>query len=195
MNEAQFCKQNQLLQERIELLQEDCVAASKTSADLLPMALEELKTAFEALQVAEEELRLQNEELMVTRSRVEFERDRYQELFAFAPDGYLVTDQNGLIQEANQEATRLLGMSSQFLTGKTVMTFFPVDHRREMRTRLGNLASSLVQEWTTVIQPRAGEPFDTSIRAVMTAVGPDGLALIRWRIRAITPQKLVERQL
>ncbi|HBY80229.1 MAG TPA: PAS domain-containing sensor histidine kinase, partial [Cyanobacteria bacterium UBA11148] len=50
----------------------------------------------------EEEVRLQNEELIVARQAIEAERQRYRELFEFAPDGYLVTDIYGLIQEANR---------------------------------------------------------------------------------------------
>ncbi|WP_104900555.1 hypothetical protein [Nostoc sp. 'Peltigera membranacea cyanobiont' N6] len=46
--------------------------------------------AFDELQMAMEELLAASEELEVTRSEAEKERQRYQELFDFAPDGYLV---------------------------------------------------------------------------------------------------------
>ena len=67
-------------------------------------AYEELLTAMEELQVAEEQLLQQNEELVATRYAVEAERQRYQDLFEFAPDGYLVTDPEGTIHEANHAA-------------------------------------------------------------------------------------------
>ncbi len=78
--------------------------------DLLPDALDELQTSLEELQVAEEELRQQNEELASARAEVEVERHRYQDLFEFAPDGYLVTDLLGVIQEANRAAGLLLNI-------------------------------------------------------------------------------------
>jgi len=53
--------------------------------------------ASEDLQVAEEELRVQNEELGQVRDGLDAERRRYQELFEFAPDGFLVTDFGGLL--------------------------------------------------------------------------------------------------
>lgn len=62
----------------------------------LPEVLEELKTA-------EEDLRQQNIYL-------EQERQKYQDLFNFAPDGYLVTDPSGVIKSANQAISHLLGI-------------------------------------------------------------------------------------
>ncbi|PSB31869.1 PAS domain-containing protein [Stenomitos frigidus] len=68
---------------------------------ILSQALQELQAVLEELQASEESLPEQNEALVSTRQAVEAERQRYQELFAFAPDGYLVTDANDRIQEAN----------------------------------------------------------------------------------------------
>ena len=70
---------------------------------------EALGVTMEEMRVAEEELRQQNEELEESRQEVEAERQRYQDLFDFAPDGYLVTDLSGMIREANRAAGELLG--------------------------------------------------------------------------------------
>lgn len=78
----------------------------------------ELQNALEEISVAEEELRIQNEELERLRHLAEQERRRYQDLFDFAPDGYLVTDICGLIQEANQAIANLLGRQRTRLIGK-----------------------------------------------------------------------------
>ncbi len=83
-----------------------------------PAALAEFSTALEELHVASEELRQQNEELLAAREALEVERQRYRDLFEFAPDGYLVTDADGTIQEANQAAALLLGVRQDFLEGK-----------------------------------------------------------------------------
>ncbi|WGV23826.1 hypothetical protein [Halotia branconii] len=64
--------------------------------------------AFEELQIALEKLKIACEELESTRAIVEKERQRYQELFNFfAPDGYLMTNIYGNIQEANRAAAVL----------------------------------------------------------------------------------------
>jgi PAS domain-containing protein len=71
------------------------------------VTLEELQNAVQELRVAEEELRQQQEELIETRQQVEVGRERYAALFHLAPDGYLVTNAAGVIQEANRAAVAL----------------------------------------------------------------------------------------
>ena len=101
-----FSQQVEAVKQRSETLtQRFNQSPVQQKPNLLSQAFEELHTALEELQVAEEELRAQNEELAVAHNLVESERLRYQELFEFAPDGYLVTDINGNIQEANRVAT------------------------------------------------------------------------------------------
>ena len=63
----------------------------------------------------------QAKELAVTREGTEADRRRYQDLFNFAPDGYLTTNGNGIIQEANYTASELLGIPPQELVGKSLL--------------------------------------------------------------------------
>src|SRR5205085_9050626 len=60
------------------------------------------------LESAKAELARQNVELVANRATLEFERQRYEELFNFAPDGYVVTNLRGDIQDLNMAACRLL---------------------------------------------------------------------------------------
>lgn len=55
------------------------------------------------------ELELQLEELRRTQAALEAARDRYLDLYEFAPVGYLTLDDNGLIIESNQTGAALLG--------------------------------------------------------------------------------------
>ncbi|MBD2021364.1 PAS domain-containing protein, partial [Leptolyngbya sp. FACHB-36] len=88
---------------------------SGSQSQLVLECLEELRIALEELHVAEEELRQQNEQLIEAREAAEIERYRYQELFEFAPDGYLVTSLSGTVQEANQAAASLLNIAKKYL--------------------------------------------------------------------------------
>jgi len=65
----------------------------------------------------------QNEEMVASRQRLEDERRRYKELFDFSPDGYLVTDMEGIILEANSAATNLFNISKSMLIGKPLAIF------------------------------------------------------------------------
>src|ERR1044072_362354 len=71
----------------------------------LQETIDELRTTLEEHQVAEENLREQNDLLFQAQAQIEVERQRYQDLFNFAPDGYLVTSKDGIIKEANVAAT------------------------------------------------------------------------------------------
>ena len=61
----------------------------------------DLIALLEELRVADEELRVQNDELAASRDMIELERQKYHDLFNFAPDAYIVTDIKGMIREAN----------------------------------------------------------------------------------------------
>lgn len=67
------------------------------------------------------------------------ERLRYQELFDFAPDGYVITDLQGLIIEANYAAAALFQTPREFLTGKPFPSFIEQSCRHEIYQRLALL--------------------------------------------------------
>lgn len=68
--------------------------------ELLVESLDELYTTLEEMEVASEALYQQNEALMLARAAAAEESQRYQDLFEFAPDAYLVTDAWGNIQDS-----------------------------------------------------------------------------------------------
>lgn len=105
----------------------------ENSTTLLQEAIAELTDTLEELQVVAEELQLQNEELTATHESLAAERHRYQDLFNFAPNSYLVTDVAGLIQEANDAAAQLLHVEQCFLVGKPFSVFVHPGERQKLR--------------------------------------------------------------
>ncbi|HEY9601680.1 MAG TPA: GAF domain-containing protein, partial [Allocoleopsis sp.] len=101
----------------------------------------QLEAANQGVEITLEELRQGNEELMVAHQDTEWQQQRYQDLFNFAPDAYLVTNAWGMIQQANQAARRLLGASHDIqILGKPLSQFVPLDERRVFRTQLNQLS-------------------------------------------------------
>src|SRR5689334_10092441 len=80
--------------------------------------VEAYQVALEELHTAQEELHQQNEALAAAAVELQAERQRYQALFDFAPDCYLVTDAHGVIREANRAATPLFHAPVEYLVGK-----------------------------------------------------------------------------
>jgi PAS domain S-box-containing protein len=147
----------------------------------------ELSEAYEELQVTEEEIREQNEELRAARRELEAERRRYRELFAFAPDGYVVTDGNGVVEEANQAAAELLDVRADFLEGKPLSVYVAPEHQGAFYALIGRLeaAGDRRLEAELRLAPRDGEPFLASVSVARVRHEGDGTGL-RWMVRDVS---------
>ncbi|MEA2901197.1 MAG: hypothetical protein QOH36_1084 [Actinomycetota bacterium] len=171
------------------------------SKDHLQRVVAELSLNLEELLVAEEELRAQTEELAASRDAIDLERERYGELFEFAPDAYLVTDELGTIIEANGAASRMLGVPSQFLEGKLLVGFADDESRRELRTLLNELQTTTTANRASVderyvrLQPRDRPPFVSAIRAVSRPAVGDKPNLVRWMVRDVTSRLDLEEEI
>lgn len=158
--------------------------------------LDELQVAMEALQIAEQELRQQNEELVIARHSAELERQRYQELFEFAPGGYLVTDVYGVVREANRVASQLLNIPQHLLIGKPLASFVAEEHRRSFRTLLNRSRDIYaVQEWEMRLCGREGHQFDAVLTVETVRNSQKQGTGLRWLMRDITTKKQAEEKL
>ncbi|MDV2993964.1 MAG: Sensor histidine kinase RcsC [Chroococcidiopsis sp. SAG 2025] len=169
------------------------VASSEQREELLEQSLEELRITLEELHVAEEEILAQNEELAIARSQVEIERQRYLDLFEFAPDGYIVTDATGKIREANRAAAKLLNVPQQFLVGKPLINYVPSEQRQAFRIQLQKLDRlQQLEEWELTFCPRQGIAFDAAVTVSSMYDASGNLKGWRWLIRDITARKQAE---
>jgi two-component system, NarL family, invasion response regulator UvrY len=183
------------LHQLIVALHERVMAETVPAAEVLPALLEDLHIALEELHVAEEEQYQQNEALAAARLTAEAERQRYQELFDFAPDGYLVTDADGTIQEANRAAAILLGVPPPQLLDKPLAAFIAEEERQAFHACLPQLRQlECMQDWEIRLQPWAGATFpaELTVAAIRT---PQGGAGLRWMLRDISLRKQAEEAL
>lgn len=75
------------------------------------------------LQVHQIELEMQTEELRRVHLELEESRDKYLDLYEFAPVGYLTLTDNGLISEVNLTGAAILGLERHSLTGTRFSRF------------------------------------------------------------------------
>jgi PAS domain S-box-containing protein len=159
--------------------------------------LEELLASVEELRVAEEDLRGQNEELAAAHLQIQEERRRYQQLFHYAPDAYLLTDLAGIVREANWSAARLLNVQPQFMPGKAIVSLVAPEDRARIRAELGRWQSEPTPKSLEVrLQPRRGEPFDAAITLSVARGGSRDIAIgFRWLVRDISAQRQLTEEL
>ncbi|BAY79787.1 multi-sensor hybrid histidine kinase (plasmid) [Nostoc linckia NIES-25] len=154
---------------------------------------QELQQALEEFRTAQEELRQQNEELLAARELVELERQRYQDLFEFAPDGYLVTNTAGVIQEVNHAAATLLAMPQEFLFNKPLILFVAQEDRQTFSTRLNNCQE--VQEWEISLKPRKKKPFLARVKVAAIYNPQDDQVGWQWLICNISERQQAKEEL
>ncbi len=139
---------------------------------------EALRSANEGLAVFEEELRVQNEELIAAQKALNRERERYRGIFDKAPIGYVVTDADGNIQEANQAAARLFGSS---LEGRRFSDLVPAIGREENS-----------KQWEGLVLPLSGSPFWAALTSAAHRDHAGNILSMLWLVRDITDRKRAE---
>lgn len=150
----------------------------------------------EQLQLAEAELCQRNEELAAACKAAEAERQHYQELFEFAPDAYLVSDLQAVVQEANYAAVTMLKVKQQSLVGKALVVFVAEQERRCFRYELTRLCQvDRVEDWEVRLCPSNGEPIYASLSVTVVRNQKGEPVALHWLMRDMTERKRIEAML
>ncbi|PHM06920.1 PAS domain-containing protein [Nostoc sp. 'Peltigera malacea cyanobiont' DB3992] len=121
-------------------------------------------------------------------ARLREEYKRYQDLFEFIPNAYLVSDIQGKIQSANRASATLFNLQQRFLVNKPLVCFIAVEERQTFRCQLNQMHRSecdYMQEWILRIQPRDCEPFEAAITVAPIRDVKGNLTGLRWMVRDI----------
>jgi PAS domain S-box-containing protein len=155
---------------------------------------EELSVLFEELSVAQEEWRQQSVGLSASGRVIDAERQRYQELFDNAPDGYLVTDAYGTIYEANLAAAKMLQRRADFMCGKPLAIFVHSEDRQTLWWYVLTLRRG--QEPPPILDMRLcpfnGTPFPATLSVSWMREAQGAVVRLRWLVRDVSAQKKVE---
>ncbi|HEX3034463.1 MAG TPA: histidine kinase dimerization/phosphoacceptor domain -containing protein [Thermodesulfobacteriota bacterium] len=94
------------------------------------------------LQVHQMELEMQNEELRQAQAELEESRNRYADLYDFAPVGYFTLDRNKVIKEVNLTGATLLGVERRYLVNRLFSRYVAQENRNDLHLYLRTLSES-----------------------------------------------------
>lgn len=80
------------------------------------------------IQVYQIELEMQNEEMKRSQSEIELSRNKYSDLYDFAPIGYFTLNVNGIIVDVNFAGARLLGVDKSVIKNKPLTLYIASNH-------------------------------------------------------------------
>lgn len=179
---------------RRALLLRQYAMESPVSQDLLEKAIQELYFVLEELDTSQEELHQQNQALIAMQQTVELERQRYQALFNLAPNGYLVTDLQGNIHQANHyAAVRFFCTSQEYLINKPLLVFVHEPDRPRFLSQLANLLPG--QSWDVRLNSSNGTLVSVAIAITRIKDGQQRRDMLLWSLHDITLHKRMEHQL
>jgi PAS domain S-box-containing protein len=131
-----------------------------------------------------DELRAQNAALAASLRELEEMARHSQEMFEMVADGYLITDADGVITEANRSACELVGRPHGQVVGKPLATFVEAGDRGAFYTQLNRInRAGSGGHLTLNLSLRDHEIIPTSVRATHASQqSGDGLNVM-WLLR------------
>ena len=145
------------------------------------------------LEVYQIELEMQNRELRDKQLELELARDKYADLYDFAPVGFLTLDDKGIIREINLTATGLLGQPRSRLLNRPFAMLFAKDESREIFQTLRTVLDTGEERSVEVKLAHNGIALDFLVQ--MAAYNEKDNSVVRLALLDITERKQIEEAL
>lgn len=178
------------------MLRQRAEAALKERLGIRRVPRQDIERLLYDLQVHQVELEIQNEELRRIQVELSQSRDRLNDLYDFAPVGYLTLDKDGSILEANLTLAKMLEIERQGLIGRPFVrmitkpaqeTFY--QHLRE------SFASAQTQRCELLLRRADGTVFPVRLESLCVTDFATGVRTCRSAVSDISERKQVEEQL
>ncbi len=166
-------KFEKLRQQAEEMIHKQPELSSEAPSDILELIHE--------LKIHQTELQIQNEELQRAQGELSELHREFENLYEFAPCGYLTLNAKGIISRANLTAVKLLGTSLQFLSGAGFSQYIAHDwHYIYTEARNKCIETREKQSIEIPLKTKNEEPL--WVRADIEANHDESGAVTLWRI-------------
>ncbi|MFA6056247.1 MAG: PAS domain S-box protein, partial [Thermodesulfovibrionales bacterium] len=154
---------------------------------LQELSFQDTESLIRELEAHRDELEKHNEELQRLHKELEESRNKYSDLYDFAPIGYFTFDGNGLILDVNLTGAGLLGIKKQFLINKSFETFIEVSDKDIFRAhRLDVLLKQARQICEIRLKCKDGKIFYAQLQSLPVKDPEGNLSCLRTALSDIT---------
>ena len=185
------------------------VAMDQTELEASKEAMQQIMEQREELKTQQKSLQIQNEKLRNTQIELEESRHGYSDLYDFAPVGYFVLDNDGLILNINLTGAALLGVEKSLIIGKHIFnyinradqdTFFRF-RRKVFETRcqqtceLQLIGKNKSLFYALLFGSRVKDPHTGSIRFRVAVTNITERKHAEEQLKAITERRFLEKEI
>ena len=197
LNELVKSRQRTVELEKSETLRKQAERAIRgQTVDLQKLSAEDIRRMIHELQVHQIELEMQNEELRRTQIELEESRNRYSNLYDFAPIGYFTFDKNGLIMEVNLTGANILGTERSFLIKKPFSLYIDFGSRDVFYLHLRNVFRTNTRQTCEIkLVDKNKNQFDTRLDSLVVKDNGGNFSQCRTAIIDVTGLKKAEEKL
>jgi PAS domain S-box-containing protein len=147
------------------------------------------------LQVHQIELEMQNEEMRNAQLALELARDRYVDLYEFAPVGYLTLSHESLITSINLTGATMLGEERKKLLHRSFSRLIVAEHHDRWQALFSlAMGTTVKQTCELTLQHKDGRRIDVRLDSLRITTDDD-LAELRIALTDVSEQKRLEHVL
>jgi PAS domain S-box-containing protein/putative nucleotidyltransferase with HDIG domain len=168
-----------------EIKEASGVDLSSQSRPQLERVMQDISTALQELKAIVREVEFQAEADQPPAERATEAADsHYRDLFELAPEAYLVTDAQVIIQESNQAAAAMLQAGQAVLAGKPLLDFIAAEDRAAFQAGLIRLREGgEKRNWELRLQSGEGPPIPVLINVRAQTDRHDKMVGMLWLLR------------
>jgi PAS domain S-box-containing protein len=172
------------------------ILANLSEEGMRNIPVNDVKKLIHELQVHQIELEVQNEELRNAQMALQESRDRFSDLYDFAPVGYFTIDDKGMILEGNLTGAALFGIERSYLINSRFSQFIAPESQDEyyFHVKLG-LETKTKQSFDLRLVRQGGKPLYAQISSIPIQNSDGEFDRLRISITDITERKRAEEAL